>query len=643
MIFSVTPPLVFANSDECTEHSYNHATTDLKTDEAIVCENCGKKTVLFIDVGYAPINLNTVIANINLDEFSDDAQAYLRFKARYNEEYIYFKNTDKDKTLIVDSVYKYSRVTDENTIERVPKNNNMPREYTMQGTTYLFSLSEDVFDDTGNYANFFNYDEIYVSHEHVPCYNQYEKVTEEDDEYFVLSGICNNCKEPLDDTVIVDAATPETYPTQHSNHIYLTKESVYMWYTPIKAIEPYCCLYEALLNYYASAGRAVDDHSMLYIAEGAYQKMLEDDKECICMFCGKTANKEGLTKWANFGNLDMNWIEKEDSYYCKELDLTIAKEDKDKYPDNIDFITYEEKPITEDNICRMFISRASPYRLYLINPAHYIYYDANGGNGTMLSQEVYFINHTKLLDNDFTKEHSVFKGWSLDKDGTELIEEGKEIVFTNQDSNKMTLYAIWELKDARVIVNYVDTDGNEIAESETINGKVTDNYETEAKAINDYELSVTPANAKGVMTEDDITVNYVYKAKEKETVVTEEPTTADEPTTINEESEPTTTVETTTEPTTTVEVPTETTTETTTSTEVAEEPSADEPTTETTTEPETTTSKNTKTTKTKVVNTGDDRNYYVYYAILAAVLLFLLLLVRKMIKEKKEGSINGQN
>ena len=78
---------------------------------------------------------------------------------------------------------------------------------------------------------------------------------------------------------------------------------------------------------------------------------------------------------------------------------------------------------------------------------------------------------------------------------------------------------IYRLKDSQVIVNYKDTEGKELAESITLNGKVFDKYETEAKTFYGYELTVVPQNAKGEMTENVIVVDYIYKLKDTKVIV----------------------------------------------------------------------------------------------------------------------------
>lgn len=96
---------------------------------------------------------------------------------------------------------------------------------------------------------------------------------------------------------------------------------------------------------------------------------------------------------------------------------------------------------------------------------------------------------------------------------------------------------------AKVIARYVDEDGKVIAEEETINGYVNDNYKTVLKNIYGYELKRIEGNTTGNMTIKDITVTYVYEyvmgqGGDDVPVVPEKPETPNIPYTgIEEESD----------------------------------------------------------------------------------------------------------
>lgn len=64
--------------------------------------------------------------------------------------------------------------------------------------------------------------------------------------------------------------------------------------------------------------------------------------------------------------------------------------------------------------------------------------------------------------------------------------------------------------DSIVTVKYVDMDNQEIAPAETLTGTIGTTYASEAKVIQDYELTQTPANAIGQFTAENQTVTYQY-------------------------------------------------------------------------------------------------------------------------------------
>ena len=113
---------------------------------------------------------------------------------------------------------------------------------------------------------------------------------------------------------------------------------------------------------------------------------------------------------------------------------------------------------------------------------------------------------------------------AIDGYGFKRLLEGSapaEGAFTEADQTVTLVYArkAEPVKTGKVIVKYVDEQGNEIAESVTLTGNVGDSYTTAAKDIDGYELKTTPANATGAYTEADQTVTYVY-AKKSEPVKT---------------------------------------------------------------------------------------------------------------------------
>ena len=98
--------------------------------------------------------------------------------------------------------------------------------------------------------------------------------------------------------------------------------------------------------------------------------------------------------------------------------------------------------------------------------------------------------------------------------GYELIEEK----LPTNEKGTMTeepiiVNYIYKLKDAKVIVKHVNEDGKEIADSETLNKKYFETYDTSSKDIANYKLKTTPENASGTVNSDETTVTYVYELK----------------------------------------------------------------------------------------------------------------------------------
>ncbi|MBC6118847.1 cell wall anchor protein [Listeria innocua] len=82
-------------------------------------------------------------------------------------------------------------------------------------------------------------------------------------------------------------------------------------------------------------------------------------------------------------------------------------------------------------------------------------------------------------------------------------------VFTN--ANQTVTYVYEKANGAPVTVKYVDSDGNELATSDTLNGKIDAPYQSTAKSITGWAVKTTPANANGVFTNANQTVTYVYE------------------------------------------------------------------------------------------------------------------------------------
>ncbi|EAH3631432.1 cell surface protein, partial [Listeria monocytogenes] len=79
------------------------------------------------------------------------------------------------------------------------------------------------------------------------------------------------------------------------------------------------------------------------------------------------------------------------------------------------------------------------------------------------------------------------------------------------DSDTTVTYVYEKADGAPVTVKYVDGDGNELATSDTLNGKIDAPYQSTAKSITGWTVKTTPTNANGVFTNTNQTVTYIYE------------------------------------------------------------------------------------------------------------------------------------
>ena len=116
------------------------------------------------------------------------------------------------------------------------------------------------------------------------------------------------------------------------------------------------------------------------------------------------------------------------------------------------------------------------------------------------------------------------------KEGERYTTEKKEIsgyTYTKDTNNtsgvvgRTNIEVVYYYKktSAGVITKYIDqVTKEEIAASKSQTGLENDDYTTTAEVVNGYELVVTPDNAKGKMTPEQITVTYEYRKQSNVTV-----------------------------------------------------------------------------------------------------------------------------
>ena len=129
-----------------------------------------------------------------------------------------------------------------------------------------------------------------------------------------------------------------------------------------------------------------------------------------------------------------------------------------------------------------------------------VYYEDAEGNNLIEPDESVTING-KVTEH-YETEEKTFYGYEL----VEVPNNAEGYI----DEEPINVTYVYKLKDTSVIVNHLKEDGSKLCESETINGKVFDAYETKQKEFYGYRLTSVPENANGVMEESVIVVDYIY-------------------------------------------------------------------------------------------------------------------------------------
>lgn len=126
-----------------------------------------------------------------------------------------------------------------------------------------------------------------------------------------------------------------------------------------------------------------------------------------------------------------------------------------------------------------------------------------------LGETCQFPNDTNLASIKTTS--GIYTGGWTQENGTKVFPSSSAFIADYNGATDAGTY-VWEkVKPAPVIVKYIDEQGKELAESDTLSGGLGDAYITKAKDIKGYELKETPINATGSYTSKEQTVNYVYE------------------------------------------------------------------------------------------------------------------------------------
>lgn len=131
------------------------------------------------------------------------------------------------------------------------------------------------------------------------------------------------------------------------------------------------------------------------------------------------------------------------------------------------------------------------------------------GNHSIFSNRQY--GDPQLADIEKTNDYT--GRWTrINPVSPESIYNSSDNFMAQYDGKQPGTY-VWEKvsqSGGPVTVNYVDENGNNIADPVVKSGNVGDKYSTEQKEINDYTFKEVQGNATGTFTADAQTVTYVY-------------------------------------------------------------------------------------------------------------------------------------
>ncbi|MGX7264065.1 MucBP domain-containing protein [Enterococcus crotali] len=116
-----------------------------------------------------------------------------------------------------------------------------------------------------------------------------------------------------------------------------------------------------------------------------------------------------------------------------------------------------------------------------------------------------------LKPNDkFTGEYEdPYTTTPKDIPGYDLVATPDNATGLHTDKDQTVSY-VYKKKETKVIVNFVDEQGNPLADSDLIKGLFDDPYNTTPKDIPGYTVKTVPTNATGKHTVDPTEVTYVY-------------------------------------------------------------------------------------------------------------------------------------
>lgn len=154
-------------------------------------------------------------------------------------------------------------------------------------------------------------------------------------------------------------------------------------------------------------------------------------------------------------------------------------------------------------------------------------FDVNGGDETGKPADQQVLEGLLATEPTVpTRSGYTFLGWNTEADAS-----GTDWNFstTTMPANDVTLYAQWQGNDSVVNVRHETEDGT-LLYSETLKGRVGEEYSAPFYTFEGYTLLANPDNYKGTFTEQTIDVVFVYKGDVVKTTPTPMPNEAPTPT-----------------------------------------------------------------------------------------------------------------
>ena len=188
----------------------------------------------------------------------------------------------------------------------------------------------------------------------------------------------------------------------------------------------------------------------------------------------------------------------------------------DQYKLSIDGYTLDESQLPENSIGVFSETAQTVTYVYTKNPIPAadvtVEYEDTEGNEIHASQTISG-NVGDSYDASTEKYQLKIEGYTLDES---QLPENLKGVFSETAQTVTYIYTKNPIPAADITVKYVDTEGNEIHDSQTISGSIGDSYDASTLqykvTIEGYTLDETqlPENSKGIFSETAQTVTYIY-------------------------------------------------------------------------------------------------------------------------------------